>query len=70
MAKIETREKLAITVTDAAEYLSVSRPMMYQILNREDCNVDFRVGTKRLISMKALQEWVDKQVMDNRNQST
>lgn len=54
--------KLAVNVSEAAEMLSVSRPTMYEILNRSDFNGDFRVGTKRLISVSALQEWIDRQI--------
>lgn len=70
MAKIDTKDKITVTVTEAAELLSISRPTMYEILEREDCNFSFRVGTKRLISMKALQEWADNQLKGNKDQLT
>ena len=56
--------KLAVNVSEAAEMLSVSRPVMYEILNRADFNGAFRVGSKRLVSVAALQRWVDKQVAE------
>lgn len=64
MDKTEFIGKIAVSVTEAAELLGVSRPAMYEILNRADCNADFKLGARRMVSVKALQEWVDKQVED------
>ena len=55
-------EKIALDVSEAASILGVSRPTMYQILNREDVHLDFYIGTRRKVSRKALQEWVEQQV--------
>ena len=57
-------DRLSVNVTEAAALLSVSRPVMYQIINREDFNADFRVGSKHLISVKGLQEWIDRQTKE------
>lgn len=54
-------EKLALDVSEAAAVLGVSRPTMYQILNREDVHIDFYIGTRRKVSRKALQEWIEQQ---------
>ena len=54
-------DRLSVNVSEAAALLSVSRPTMYEILNREDFTADFRIGSKHLISVKGLQEWIDKQ---------
>lgn len=54
-------DRLTVNVSEAAALLSVSRPVMYQILNREDFTADFRIGSKHLISVKGLEEWIDKQ---------
>lgn len=56
-------EKLAVNVSEAAKMLSVSRPTMYEILNREDCRADFKLGSRRLVSVEALREWIAKQTM-------
>jgi len=56
--------KLVVNVTEAAKMCSVSRPTMYEILNRNDCKADFRLGTRRLVSVSALQNWIDKQVQE------
>ena len=55
-------DRLTVNVSEAAAMLSVSRPTMYEIINRDDFNADFRIGTKHLISVKGLQEWIDNQV--------
>lgn len=54
--------KLAVNVSEAAELLSVSRPTMYEIINREDFNGTFRIGAKRLISVDALKQWIENQM--------
>lgn len=54
-------EKIALDVSEAASILGVSRPTMYQIINREDVHIDFYIGTRRKVSRKALQEWVEQQ---------
>lgn len=54
-------KKLTVSVTEAAAMLGVSRPTAYQILNRDDCRAAFKVGTRTLVSVSALREWVDAQ---------
>lgn len=50
-------DKLALSVTEAAQLLGVSRPTVYNLLAREDFPV-FSVGNRRLISAEGLKEWV------------
>ncbi len=54
-------EKIALSVTEAAELLGVSRPTMYQIVRRTDFNAAFKVGTRTLISRSGLEEWTKRQ---------
>ena len=54
-------DRLTVNVSEAAALLSVSRPVMYQIMNREDFTADFRVGSKHLISVKGLEAWIERQ---------
>ena len=54
-------EKLALDVSEAATLIGVSRPTMYQILNRDDVHIDFYVGTRRKVSRKALLEWIEQE---------
>ena len=53
--------KLLISVSDVAEMLSVSRPVIYRLLDDPDfqkCSI--RIGKRRLISLQALEEWIKK----------
>ena len=56
-------QRIAVSVSEAAEMIGVSRPTMYEILNREDCKADFKLGSRRLVSVEALREWIAKQTM-------
>ena len=57
---MEKNEKLALSVTETAEALGLSRPSVYRLLQREDFPV-FQVGGRRLVSRRGLEEWIDKQ---------
>ena len=53
-------EPLAVSAAEAARLLGVSRPTLYQLLNRADFP-SFRVGGRVLISVSGLQAWIDRQ---------
>ncbi len=55
-------EPLAVSTTEAARLLGVSRPTLYQLLNRDDFP-SFRVGSRVLISVSGLQAWIDRQTV-------
>ena len=55
-------ERLAFNVSEAAACLGVSRPVMYELLRREDFP-SFRIGTRRLIPRDGLAAGVEKQAM-------
>ncbi len=57
-------EKLALSVTEAAALLGVSRPTVYELINREDFP-SFRIGTRRVISRAGLEKWVEAQAAQN-----
>lgn len=54
-------EKLALDVSEAAALLGVSRPVMYQIMGREDFTAAFRIGSRRKISRAGLVAWIEAQ---------
>ncbi len=56
-----TIDKLALSVTEAAALLGVSRPTMYSLIRRADFPA-FKVGTRTLISKVGLEAWVAQQV--------
>ena len=52
--------KFALSVTEAAKALGVSRPTIYQLIHRSDFPA-FRIGGRVLISRDLLAEWVREQ---------
>lgn len=59
-------DKLAYNPTEAARALNVSRPTIYQLMNREiDRLPNFKVGSRRLIPVDGLRAWVKRQADEN-----
>lgn len=59
--KQQTTQKAALSVTEAAEMLGVTRQTVYtQLLHREDFPV-FKIGTRTLISAAGLERWIEEQ---------
>ena len=54
-------EPLAVSALEAARLLGVSKPTVYQLMNRADFPA-FKIGTRTLISVEGLREWTRKQV--------
>lgn len=54
-------EPIAVKSDTAAQMLNVSRPKIYQLLEREDFHGAFKFGRCTLFSVAALREWVEKQ---------
>ena len=53
-------DRLALSVTEAAEALNVSRPTVYQLMRSADFPA-FRVGRRTLISRSGLERWIEAQ---------
>ena len=53
-------ERLALSITEAAAALGISRHSMYNLINTEGFPT-FTVGGRRLISRELLAEWVKAQ---------
>lgn len=51
---------LAVSATEAARLLGVSRPTIYQYIGRDDFP-SFKLGNRVLVSVSGLQEWVERQ---------
>lgn len=60
-------DKLAISTTEAAKLLGVSRPTIYQYIGRPDFP-SFKVGTRTLISVEGLRAWIASQVEGGGNE--
>jgi excisionase family DNA binding protein len=55
-----TIEPLAVSAAEAARLLGVSRPKVYELLNREGFPA-FKLGGRTLISVEGLRRWVEQQ---------
>ena len=53
-------DRLALSVSEAAEALGLSRPMVYELMHRPDFPA-FRVGRRTLISRSGLERWIEAQ---------
>ena len=53
-------EPFAVSTAGAARLLGVSRPTIYQLINRADFPA-FKVGARTLISVAGLERWVEAQ---------
>ena len=53
-------EPLAVSASKAAEMLGVSKPTVYQMMRRADFPA-FKCGSRTLISVEGLREWVRSQ---------
>lgn len=53
-------EPVAISSSKAAELLGVSRPTVYTLMKRADFPA-FKVGSRTLVSVEGLRDWVEKQ---------
>lgn len=61
---VDKLEPLAVGTAEGARILGVSRPTLYKLLNRADFP-SFRVGSRVLISVAGLQEWIDRQTKED-----
>lgn len=55
------QNKLAVSVAEMAEMLSISRPTAYEIIRRDDFSGAFKVGSRTLVSVSAIEAWIAKQ---------
>lgn len=59
--KTNAKEKLTLTVGEAAELLGVSRPTVYVLMRAEGFPA-FKIGRRTLISRAGLADWINSQV--------
>ena len=53
-------EKLAYSTTETAQVLGVSRPTVYTLMGQEGFP-SFKLGSRTLVSVEGLREWVRQQ---------
>ena len=56
-----TQERPTMSVKQAAEYIGVSAPTMYDITERADFTALIRLGRKKLIHRRKFDEWLELQ---------
>lgn len=56
-------EPLAVSASEAARLLGVSRPTIYQYINQRGFP-SFRLGGRTLVSVDGLREWIRKRTME------
>ena len=54
-------DRIALSVTEAASLIGLSKSKMYEVIRSEDCDFCFTVGGRRLISRSKLEAWVERQ---------
>ena len=55
---VSTQEKRCYTVKELQEILGISRPTVYELLNKNEFRW-IHIGTKYRISKKSFDEWLD-----------
>ena len=54
--------KVGLNVTDVSKMLSLSRPVVYDLLNRKEHPIpSIRVGRRRIIPRQALMDWMQEE---------
>lgn len=59
--RIDLNRKVTLSVTEVAEVLGVSRPVVYQLLHRADFP-SFKIGNRTVVPRLALEQWANDQV--------
>lgn len=59
-------ERIALSVSEAAALIGISKSKMYELIKRSDCDFSVMLGGRRLISRAKLQEWFDNQTGSGR----
>jgi len=54
-------EKLALSASEAAQLIGISKPQVYLLCKREDFP-SFYIGKRLLISRNGLEEWIEQQI--------
>ena len=57
-------EKLAYSLTETAKVLGISRPTVYALIKQPGFPV-FQIGSRKLVSVDGLREWVLKEAGRN-----
>ena len=53
-------ERVTLTVQEAVAYTGIGRDKLYELTDRDDCEFVLRVGSRRLLKRKKLEEYIEK----------
>lgn len=53
-------ERVTLTVQEAVDYTGIGRDKLYELTDRDDCEFVLRVGSRRLLKRKKLEEYIEK----------
>ena len=54
-------ERIALSASEAADMIGISKSKMYELIKSEDCDFAFMLGGRRLINRSKLEAWIDRQ---------
>ena len=57
---IQVWERVTLTVQEAVDYTGIGRDKLYELTDRDDCEFVLRVGSRRLLKRKKLEEYIEK----------
>lgn len=58
---MNSQEKIALSVTEAAQLIGVGKSTMYELVKRDDCDFSFMIGDRWLVSRAKLEAWVNRE---------
>ena len=53
-------ERVTLTLQEAVDYTGIGRDKLYELTDRDDCEFVLRVGSRRLLKRKKLEEYIEK----------
>ena len=59
--RIDLNMKVTLSLTEVAEVLGVSRPIVNRLVHQEDFP-SFRIGKRIVVPKKALERWANEQI--------
>ena len=59
--EVEIKDKVLLTLEEAAAYTGVGINKLRKVSNNEDCKFVIFIGTKRMLKREALKEYLSKQ---------
>ena len=62
-------DRIALSATEAAALIGVSKTKMYELMKRKDCDFAFMLGGRRLISRSKFEAWIERQAGSSQNDS-